>query len=571
MDVTAEASIRIAGLGKCYRIYDKPHHRLKQMIWRHRGNYYREFWALRDVSFDLPRGESLGIIGRNGAGKSTLLQMIAGTLTPTEGTAAVSGRVAALLELGSGFNPDFTGRENVYLNGAILGFSEQEIEEYIPRIERFADIGEFIDQPVKFYSSGMFVRLAFSVQALLKPDVLIVDEALSVGDVQFQHKCMKRIKELLDEGVSVLFVTHSTDTVKRFCRQCLWLEGGRPRYLGEAGVAVEKYLAFMRMRDQDAPEDEPEVAPAGRALAAQVEQHALRELEEVVGTVDLACERLFFRGAWGWDEGPVPVRVTSDKAARAGFRFRGNSLALSLAAGPDAGEVVLQVDGVERRLSLYRPNTKHLEVVRMSLSEGEHTVVLGPAADQPRAPWCLRWEAARAETDAPLPFLVDPALQAAGDVERYGSGKGRLTAVELLDYATCSPVSELRSGQRVRLRLHAERLAAAGPRIEFSFIVRDKNRIDLFGGTTIDHGVRLDAGAVRFSAEFCFGIRLSAGSYSILASFVECTEDLSRRVPMDQIDIARVFSVGFDPDRPVWYMFDQPTAARGSVQGGGPA
>ncbi|MCQ9186739.1 ABC transporter ATP-binding protein, partial [Streptomyces sp. IBSBF 2953] len=175
---------------KCYHIYDKPHDRLKQMLMRGRRQYFKEFWALRDVSFEIKRGETVGIIGRNGSGKSTLLQMICGTLNPTSGTVQTNGRIAALLELGAGFNPEFTGRENVYMNGAILGLTEDQVDARFEEIAAFADIGDFIEQPVKTYSSGMFVRLAFASNIMSKPEIMIVDEALSVGDMNFQAKCM---------------------------------------------------------------------------------------------------------------------------------------------------------------------------------------------------------------------------------------------------------------------------------------------------------------------------------------------------------------------------------------------
>ena len=178
-----DAVIEAREIGKCYHIYERPQDRLKQMLWRGRRRFYREFWALREVSFTVRRGETVGVIGRNGSGKSTLLKMLCGTLAPTTGTLAVRGRVAALLELGTGFNPEFTGRENVYLNAAILGLDDAEIEHYLPEILAFADIGEFIDQPVKTYSSGMAVRLAFAVAAHVRADILVIDEALAVGDV----------------------------------------------------------------------------------------------------------------------------------------------------------------------------------------------------------------------------------------------------------------------------------------------------------------------------------------------------------------------------------------------------
>ena len=234
-------AIRAQGLGKVYRIYDQPHHRLLQSLWRHRRTYYRDFHALNDVSFELARGETLGIIGRNGAGKSTLLQLICGTLTPTSGRVEVHGRIAALLELGTGFNPDFTGRENITINAAILGLSAKEIAARMDDIITFADIGQFIDQPVKTYSSGMYVRLAFSVVIHVDPDILIVDEALAVGDSLFQAKCMTRMRRMLDDGLTLLFISHDIAAVKALCKRALWLDHGTVRALGPTAEVTRDY------------------------------------------------------------------------------------------------------------------------------------------------------------------------------------------------------------------------------------------------------------------------------------------------------------------------------------------
>lgn len=202
-------------------------------------------YALRDISFTVNRGEAFGIIGRNGAGKSTLLQVVAGTLAPTSGSFRMDGRVTALLELGSGFNPDFTGRENVYLAGSILGISRKEMDGKFPEIEAFAEIGGFIEQPVRTYSTGMLMRVAFAVAVAVQPDILIVDEALSVGDILFQQKCNRRMREMMDRGVTLLVVTHDTGFVLNLCQRALWLHEGRERFLGDASTCVREYLAAM--------------------------------------------------------------------------------------------------------------------------------------------------------------------------------------------------------------------------------------------------------------------------------------------------------------------------------------
>ncbi len=241
----AGPALVIADVGKVYQIYDRPQDRLKQALYRGRRQFYRQFWALRHVSFEVQRGETLGIVGRNGAGKSTLLQIICGTLTPSEGRVQVRGRVAALLELGSGFNSEFTGRENVYMNGAILGLSRREIDARFDRIAGFADIGQFLDQPVKTYSSGMVVRLAFAVQVQVEPDVLIVDEALAVGDLLFQKRCFQRLRELREQGCTILFVSHDLESVRSLTDRAVFLRDGHADALGPPGEVIRSYRRFL--------------------------------------------------------------------------------------------------------------------------------------------------------------------------------------------------------------------------------------------------------------------------------------------------------------------------------------
>jgi lipopolysaccharide transport system ATP-binding protein len=229
-----DIAIKVSGLSKCYHIYNKPHDRLKQSIYpllqrlvgKPAKQYCREFWALKNVSFEIKKGETVGIVGRNGSGKSSLLQMICGTLNPTSGSVHTNGRIAALLELGSGFNQEFTGRENVYMNGAILGLSQGEIDARFEDVVDFADIGEFIEQPVKVYSSGMQVRLAFAVAINVAPQILVVDEALSVGDALFQRKCFSRIEAIKQSGATILFVSHSAAQIVNLCDRALLVDGG---------------------------------------------------------------------------------------------------------------------------------------------------------------------------------------------------------------------------------------------------------------------------------------------------------------------------------------------------------
>jgi len=237
----AETVIEVQGVGKAYHMYERPSHRLWQALAGKRKSFYKDFWALRGVSFSIRRGQTVGIVGRNGSGKSTLLQMIAGTLNPTAGHISVKGRVAALLELGSGFNPEFTGRENVLLNATILGLRRAQSEQRMESILAFADIGEFIDQPVRSYSSGMSVRLAFAVIAHVDADILIIDEALAVGDAFFSQKCMRFLREFQKHG-TLLFVSHDAAAVTNLCENAVWLENGKMRLAGTSQEVVEAYM-----------------------------------------------------------------------------------------------------------------------------------------------------------------------------------------------------------------------------------------------------------------------------------------------------------------------------------------
>jgi len=247
---SSDLAVRVRGLGKRYQIYERPEDRLKQAIVPRVRRlfglaplaYFRDFLALDDVSFEIRRGETVGVIGRNGAGKSTLLQILCGTLTPSQGEVDVGGRIAALLELGSGFNPDFTGRENVYLNAAVLGLSREQIDARFSRIAAFADIGDVLEQPIKTYSSGMVMRLAFSVVAHVDADILVIDEALSVGDAYFTQKCMRFLRDFMTRG-TVIFVSHDTGAIVNLCQRVVWLEGGRIKAIGEPRDLMDLSLA----------------------------------------------------------------------------------------------------------------------------------------------------------------------------------------------------------------------------------------------------------------------------------------------------------------------------------------
>ncbi|MBO1350582.1 MAG: ABC transporter ATP-binding protein [Hormoscilla sp. GUM202] len=274
----SEIAISLKKISKCFQRYARPADRLKQLLFPGKS-LAQKFWALHDINLEVPKGQTLGIVGRNGSGKSTLLQIIAATLTPTTGTVEVGGRISALLELGSGFNPEFTGRQNVFFNGQLLGLSRREIEDKFDDIASFAEIGDFLEQPVKTYSSGMFVRLAFAVATSAEPDILIVDEALSVGDEAFQRKCFARIQDIRDRGGTILFVSHAAATIVELCDRAILLDGGELILQGSPKLVVSKYQELIY-----APSDR--VASLRQELR-QTNQKLLDETNIIIGSKNI--------------------------------------------------------------------------------------------------------------------------------------------------------------------------------------------------------------------------------------------------------------------------------------------
>src|SRR5215831_17310269 len=275
--------IRGQKISKCFRIYRHPSDHLKELLTFGKRKYHEPFWAVKDVDVQVERGCCLGIVGENGSGKSTLLRMIAGVLRPTYGKVDIGGRVSALLELGAGFNPHFTGRENIYLNAAILGFSDAQTRARIPSIEKFAEIGDFVDRPVRTYSSGMFVRLAFAVAIHMDPDILIVDEALAVGDLFFQQRCMRRIQQLKSQGVTIVFVSHDLALIRSLADQAIWMEHGQVHLEGKTDEVVSKYLAAMVTRgSKEVMEEKAIGTPIATSDELSIPEDALAKIPNFV-------------------------------------------------------------------------------------------------------------------------------------------------------------------------------------------------------------------------------------------------------------------------------------------------
>lgn len=437
-----DVAIRVANVSKCHHIYAAPRDRLRQFVLprlqRLAGHaarpYYREFWALSDVSFEVRRGETIGIMGRNGAGKSTLLQIICGTLTPSGGTVTTQGRVAALLELGAGFNPEFTGRENVFLNGALLGLGREEIARRFDEIAAFADIGDFLEQPVKTYSSGMYVRLAFAVQACVEPDILIIDEALSVGDIGFQYKCFKRMEALRERGVTILMVTHSSSSILEYANRCLVLDGGRITH--DTGNVLEAVLAYekgmLAGRAAAAPAAPPPRSAGGYSQAAlrqrQLEGRNAAVEERRFGTARAIIDTIRVRRAVD-AEGEARHVISPGEEVVFAFRLLASEpiadVVLGLSLSQVKGNDIWGDNNLNAGRSLdLEPGEVNVEYrVRLPLSAGEYLIHCGLARfdgdqreelDQRRPSGRLRVWSAREQVGvvfAPVTVVLEPGRE----------------------------------------------------------------------------------------------------------------------------------------------------------------
>lgn len=283
-------AIKVSHLTKVYKLYDKPVDRLKESLHPLKKKYHKEFYALNDVSFEIKKGETVGIIGKNGAGKSTLLKIITGVLTPSSGHVHVNGRIASLLELGAGFNPEYTGIENIYLQGTLMGYTKEEMDVKIDEILAFADIGDFVYQPVKMYSSGMFARLAFAVAINVDPDILIVDEVLSVGDARFQSKSIKKMEAIRDNGTTILFVSHATEQIKRFCTKAIWIENSTVKLIGEPAIVSDKYIDNLAVQDSKNNYDLSQKRETASRLAKIhsffLSQNTIKTFESLILTIE---------------------------------------------------------------------------------------------------------------------------------------------------------------------------------------------------------------------------------------------------------------------------------------------
>lgn len=392
--MSSKSIIEVSNLGKCYEIYSEPRDRLKQYLAQgiaKLGNYqskkyYREFWALQDVSFSIGRGETVGIIGQNGSGKSTLLQLICGTLRPTTGKATVQGRIAALLELGAGFNPEFTGRENAYLNAAILGIPREAMESRMQDVLDFSELGDFLDQPVKTYSSGMYARLAFAVAIHVDPEILIVDEALAVGDARFTAKCMRRIKDIQGQGSSILFVSHDVGSVRTLCQRAIWINQGKLIEDGDVFPVTGRYTAYM-FRDEVADEQASQIenanvgmdSPATNPLQSLVEENSLKPITHwgsqvgIIKSAEIVDEHLVQKNVFSWGE---KLKVVIEVHIPKSLPLENISLAFSIKDLKGTDLIVSTTHDFEKLKFSDSGNVKVLFEFTNHLTEGKYLLVV---------------------------------------------------------------------------------------------------------------------------------------------------------------------------------------------------
>jgi ABC-type polysaccharide/polyol phosphate transport system ATPase subunit len=401
-------AIDVTQVSKRYSLALSPARRLLDLIASPKSNHPNDFWALRDVTFSVPPGESFGILGSNGSGKSTLLQILARVMEPTSGSVAVNGRTSAILELGAGFNPDFSGRENVRLNAAILGLNEGEIDERFSQIEEFAEIGPFIDRPVRTYSSGMVMRLAFSVAVHIDPQVLIVDEALAVGDIYFQQRCLRYLHRLRDRGITLVLVSHAPSELRALCNRCLWLDRGQVRELGETDAVIGRYLAYSMSRGIPAA---PPAAEGGRKVETQ--ELAARGAEAATGTAAPLVTPVG-NGSHRYGSGLAEV-LGADVVDTAG---------LPVAKAGPGKQIVVRVHALARR-DIVHPNAGFL------LRNDRGETVFGTNSTREGAPL----EAMRAGSEVVVSFeWTAPKLARGRYAFTLGIVDGALTEFEVGDY-----------------------------------------------------------------------------------------------------------------------------------------
>jgi len=559
-----DTTITVNNVSKSYKLYNKNTDRLFEIFNPFGKKRYTPFFALSDISFTLAKGESLGIIGENGSGKSTLLKILAGVLAPTIGDVAVTGTMGCLLELGGGFNSELSGMENARIQLVINGVKENA-SEVLQEIVAFADIGDFIHQPVKKYSSGMFMRLAFACATVTAPSILIVDEALAVGDIFFVKKCMNRMRQLLDSGAALLFVSHDLASVRHLCQKTLWLDRGRQMAFGPTAEVTEKYAAYIRQKSL--PEENSTQGHAPSFTALELTNSIGAALHPINGAVDLTEQRLFVTGSWTWHsclELPLHIRRTDTPQSVAAFAGHGSRLTLSFLRGGGFALPTVYIDGEKHSLEIENDNLfpeltlapVQVRNFTYCLSAGRHVIAIISG----KAP--IAWLGGSC-TDAPqtevqFKDLPDWLHFLEGKSITYGDKKAVLAYVELLDALTLEPKELFMLNQSARLRIHAKRFAdIEWGKLNISYKVSNRLGVIMFANSTLEEQYALNSSASSWVIDFVFPLPLKNGEYTIAAAIV--STDKGDHVVHHFIDLAASFVVQTGFQRSVWGEFHNGT------------
>lgn len=551
--------ITVQGLQKAYKLYAKPSDRLKEALIPFGKKRHRDFYALKDINFSLVAGQSMGIVGKNGSGKSTLLKILAGILSPTAGRFSVLGRVGSLLELGGGFNPELSGRENARIQ-LMLNGDAGDNRDATESIVTFAELGDFIDQPVKKYSSGMFMRLAFACATVLSPEVLIVDEALAVGDAYFVKKCMDRMQTLLAQGTTMLFVSHDLESVRRLCDCALFLNKGEQMGFGPTPEIAEQYVAFLReMETGSRPETSSEKKDADATPP-------LNSLFQVQGPIDLAEQRLFVSGYWPWFTdvaSGLSARYSPQGGGKVAFRTTGNRLALSFLRGGGFSLPKIFIDHrsydltIENDVPFLDTRLAPLQIRNFvrALPFGEHVVSV--VAQDSKTAW-LGGESFFEERQPAYKPVENWEAGLAPRTTIYGDRKAVITNTELLDFSG-EPVRTVSSGDMVRLRIHVVRQGEVR-NVSIGYKVQNRLSVGMFGTTTLEEQYALNDKASNWTVEFLFPLPLKGGEYTIACAVASVSG--STNVIHHYIDVAAVVTVEHYSRRTIWGEFYNPVQIR---------
>lgn len=548
--------ITVQGLQKAYKLYAKPSDRLKEALIPFGKKRHQNFYALKDINFSLFSGQSLGIVGKNGSGKSTLLKILAGVLSPSSGQVSVFGRVGSLLELGGGFNPELTGRENaeiqLMLNGDV-GRGRDAVESIV----NFAELGDFIDQPVKKYSSGMFMRLAFACATARLPEVFIVDEALAVGDAYFVKKCMDRMQTLLAQGTTMLFVSHDLESIRRLCDCALFLDKGQQIGFGPTPEIAEQYIAFLREMEMNSHS-------TPRREEKKVSDILITEsLFQVQGAIDLAEQRLFVSGYWPWYTditSGLSARYSPQAGGKVLFKTRGNRLALSFLRGGGFRLPKIFIDNcpcnltIENDVPFLAAQLAPMQVrnVAYMLSPGEHVISI--IAEDAKTAW-LGGECFFDEQQLVYNPVENWETELTQRTTVYGDRKAVITNVELLNFYG-EPVRNVLSGDMIRLRIHAARKGNVHG-ISIGYKVQNHLSVGMFGTSTREEQYVLSDIASNWVVEFLFPLPMRGGDYTISCAIASVRG--STNIIHHYVDVAAVVTIEHYSRRTIWGEFYNPT------------